>query len=148
MCANFIYDLNGPGGPNQVGKDIGFMTAFYPTDSHVVMPIPSGETKIKKNAYPTFSIATGNQACHDSYGTNTKMANIEELMSLFINRNLGYISSDYPYFISQDFFASSTVMNGKYYGLIGSQGSVYNFNVSEYHSGANENYNLLYCVKK
>ena len=29
MCVNFIYDLNGKKAPNQVGKDIGFITAFY-----------------------------------------------------------------------------------------------------------------------
>ncbi len=38
MCANFIYDLNGNKGPNSVGKDIGFITALYPTDSSIVAP--------------------------------------------------------------------------------------------------------------
>ena len=38
VCANFIFDLNGNKGPNTVGKDIGFMTVFYPTDSSVVAP--------------------------------------------------------------------------------------------------------------
>ena len=38
MCANFIYDLNGTKGPNTFGKDIGIITAFYPTDSEVVAP--------------------------------------------------------------------------------------------------------------
>ena len=40
MCANFVYDLNGTKGPNTVGKDIGFITALYPTDSSVVAPVP------------------------------------------------------------------------------------------------------------
>ena len=39
MCANFIYDLNGNKGPNTVGKDIGFMSILYPTDSFVVAPV-------------------------------------------------------------------------------------------------------------
>ena len=43
VCANFIYDLNGNKGPNQVGKDIGFMTAFYPTEPTVVAPVISAE---------------------------------------------------------------------------------------------------------
>lgn len=30
MCVNIIYDLNGLESPNQVGKDIGFVTIFYP----------------------------------------------------------------------------------------------------------------------
>ena len=38
ICANFIFDLNGNKGPNTVGKDIGFITILYPTDSSVVAP--------------------------------------------------------------------------------------------------------------
>lgn len=40
MCANFIYDLNSSKGPNTMGKDIGFISVFYTTDSSVVAPIP------------------------------------------------------------------------------------------------------------
>ena len=40
MCANFIYDLNGNKGPNTVGKDIGFITSIYPSDSATVAPLP------------------------------------------------------------------------------------------------------------
>ncbi|MCM1010666.1 MAG: type II secretion system GspH family protein [Fusobacterium sp.] len=40
VCINMIYDLNNNKGPNTVGKDIGFMTVFYPTDSNVVAPVP------------------------------------------------------------------------------------------------------------
>ncbi len=40
MCANFIYDLNGSKGPNTMGKDVGFISVLYPTDSVVVAPIP------------------------------------------------------------------------------------------------------------
>ena len=40
MCVNFVYDLNGNKGPNTVGKDVGFITAFYPYDVKVVAPIP------------------------------------------------------------------------------------------------------------
>ena len=38
ICANFIFDMNGNKGPNTVGKDIGFMSVLYPTDSVVVAP--------------------------------------------------------------------------------------------------------------
>lgn len=44
MCANFLYDLNGTKGPNTFGKDIGFITAFYPTDPVLVAPIPISQT--------------------------------------------------------------------------------------------------------
>lgn len=40
FCANFVYDLNGTKGSNQIGKDMGFITAFYPTDSELVAPLP------------------------------------------------------------------------------------------------------------
>lgn len=32
LCVNAIYDMNGLRGPNQVGKDIGFVTVFYPNE--------------------------------------------------------------------------------------------------------------------
>ena len=38
ICAHFIYDLNGSKGPNTVNKDIGFMTAIYPTGTVVAAP--------------------------------------------------------------------------------------------------------------
>ena len=40
VCVNMIYDLNNNKGPNTVGKDVGFMTVFYPTDSVVVSTVP------------------------------------------------------------------------------------------------------------
>ena len=40
VCVNMVYDLNSNKGPNTVGKDIGFMTVFYPTDPVVVSPVP------------------------------------------------------------------------------------------------------------
>ena len=46
MCANFVYDLNGTKGPNSVGKDIGFITAIYPTDSVVVAPMPESTNTV------------------------------------------------------------------------------------------------------
>jgi len=44
ICLNMIYDLNSNKGPNSVGKDIGFMTVFYPVDSTVVAPNPYVQT--------------------------------------------------------------------------------------------------------
>lgn len=32
LCVNAIYDMNGLRGPNQVGKDIGFVTVLYPNE--------------------------------------------------------------------------------------------------------------------
>lgn len=36
VCVNAIYDMNGLSGPNEVGLDIGFVTAVYPDTSQVV----------------------------------------------------------------------------------------------------------------
>ena len=81
MCANFVYDLNGKKGPNKVGKDIGFITALYPTDGEIVAPMP-----LEKNA------GGGNQtlaaAACKAKDENSRMPNHYELMSMFYNRQL------------------------------------------------------------
>ena len=95
MCANFIYDLNGKKGPNTVGKDIGFMTAFYPTDSQVVAPNP---IKIE-DAYNDDRFRP-ESFCKKKHGEDARAANIEELKSLFVNLFLiypaGYNNGIYP----------------------------------------------------
>ena len=99
MCLNFIYDLNGVKGPNAIGKDMGFMTVFYPTDSVVVAPIPLKDYfLVRESQYPEFNTGAGNAVCR-KYDSDSKMANIEELKSIFINQklarttNTGYMSS-------------------------------------------------------
>ena len=84
MCANFVYDLNGKKGPNTIGKDMGFITALYSTDSKVVAPIPvlknimgSGE-KTQINA---------GRLCLVDY-PDSRLPNIEELSSIYYNQNL------------------------------------------------------------
>jgi len=79
MCANFIYDLNGNKGPNTVGKDIGIMTVFYPSDSVVVAPVPLASDTA---SLPHSSIA---QACRDM-DDNSRAPNLEEAASLFVNK--------------------------------------------------------------
>ena len=81
MCANFIYDLNGITGPNKLGRDIGFMTAIYPVDSVVVMPIvlPNHTTKVNSND-------VGSACTH--MDKNSRIPNIEELLSIFYNMHL------------------------------------------------------------
>ena len=79
MCVNFVYDLNGKKGPNTVGKDIGFMTVFYPTDSIVVSvrPLKGG------SAGSTPSDAVKFCKKIDDEGV---MPNIYELASISLNR--------------------------------------------------------------
>ena len=80
ICANFIYDLNGNKGPNTVGKDIGFITVLYPTDSQVVMPSPV-----------IGSISHGNYAAlvpHCRNYENSRLPIREELAAMFTNKLL------------------------------------------------------------
>ena len=83
MCANFVYDLNGNKGPNTVGKDIGVITAFYPVDSLVVAP------DIVTSAVTSSGIdgATASAYCSSNYD-GTRLANVEEAMSLSVNVKL------------------------------------------------------------
>ena len=87
MCANFVYDLNGNKGPNTVGKDIGFMSALYATDSNVVAPYPHiGDTLAGVNQID------GGKACNN-LDNEYRLPNRDELASIFYNKNLIGISS-------------------------------------------------------
>ena len=81
VCANFVYDLNGNKGPNTVGKDIGIMTAFYPTDSVVVAPVPIRQS----GAVKSYRDAIGYCKTQDS---ESRLPNKDELGSMFVNRKL------------------------------------------------------------
>ncbi len=82
MCANFIYDLNGNKGPNTVGKDIGWITALYPTGTSVVAPVP-----LVSNLSGKFTLPEANSACL-ALDSESRLPNIEELSSMFYNHNL------------------------------------------------------------
>lgn len=81
MCANFVYDLNGKKGPNTIGKDIGFITALYPSDSVVVAPqilAFRGGSVLHKDAH---------KACQ-TYYDNSRLANSEEAAAIFYNKRM------------------------------------------------------------
>ncbi len=82
MCANFIYDLNGNKGPNAVGKDIGFISALYPTDSNVVSPIP-----LATNASSSLVQTSASAAC-TTQDVGSRLPNRDELSSIFYNKKL------------------------------------------------------------
>ncbi len=88
MCVNFLYDLNGSEGPNQVGKDVGFITALYRTNPVVVAPLPYIKNA---NSAPSYS---GNEETLDAassckmQGEDLRLPNKEEIASLFINSPL------------------------------------------------------------
>ncbi len=91
MCVNFIYDLNNAKGPNTVGKDIGFITALYPSDPVIVAPIPlssnaSDITGTNREQYNAGKICTAQDP-------ESRVPSIEELGALFYNRELVGIES-------------------------------------------------------
>ena len=137
MCVNFIYDLNGKKGPNKLNADIGFMTVFYPTDSAITSALPLGYIEILKSKYPDFSIGIANSVCREKYGNDSRVANIEELKSLFVNRNLGLNLNNG--FVSSTPASSTTLyMLRLYAGNLGT--------VSKDTYGTSNYYDLM-CVK-
>ncbi len=96
MCANFVYDLNGNKGPNTVGKDIGFISALYPTDSVVVAPMPllnSAGRKPQKE---------GGVTCK-AQDPESRMPNRDEAAAFFYNKLLLGINLESPLWTSSLF---------------------------------------------
>ena len=93
VCANFIYDLNGNKGPNTMGKDVGFMTAFYATSSVVVAPVSQ-----RTSAYSgTWAVVQGKCRQQDE---DSRLPNKEELASLFVNKKFLFESNNAHYWSS------------------------------------------------
>ena len=84
ICANFIYDLNGTRGPNTVGKDIGFITALYATDTVVVAPLPLTNNISGGSSFTQEDAA---KACSD-YDIESRLPNIEEAAAIVCNNLL------------------------------------------------------------
>ncbi len=129
MCANFIYDLNGQKGPNTVGKDIGFMTAFYPSDSVVVAPQPI-KTITVRNEY----VGRFDTACREMVDSESRATNVEELSSVFVNKAL------LPTMVADGY--RSNTRNGQYYIRVMMRTGVIGENA------ALESYANLICIKR
>ncbi len=86
MCANFLYDLNGISGPNTMGKDIGFITALYPSDPVIVAPMP-----LATNAVSSSQTLAG-QKCV-AQDAESRLPNRDELAAMFYNMKLVGIAS-------------------------------------------------------
>ena len=86
VCVNFVYDLNGKRGPNKMGKDVGYMTALYPTDPLLINGIiPLGKMS-GAGGFPHPGAWAGR--CRNQFGDEAKVATIQELSALFTNREL------------------------------------------------------------
>ncbi len=79
ICANFLYDLNGNKGPNTVGKDVGFMTAMYSTDSVVLAPMPVSSQLVSFDDYYNMG-----EVC-TALNPESRAPNYEEGVSLVYN---------------------------------------------------------------
>ena len=101
MCANFIYDLNGNKGPNAVGKDIGFITALYPTDSNVVAPYA-----LSTNAATSAVKQTEASAKCSAQDAESRLPNRDELSAMFYNKELLGIASGH-------FWSGSVISSGE-----------------------------------
>ena len=132
VCANFIYDLNGKKGPNTMGKDIGFISALYPTDTAVVAPMPS-----TKNLTGNASQVNGGKVCKN-LGEDYRMPNREELTSMFFNRLL--LGSIGGFFWSSTLGTNSSGTTTAY---------LFSFQVG-YHSllHSKENSQQIWCIKR
>ena len=99
MCVNFVYDLNGTEGPNEVGKDVGFMTVFYRKNPVVVAPVPYGrdyESTVVQYAQDE-GIMDALAACR-TMGEDLRLPDRDEIASLFVNApliNLGESTNYY-----------------------------------------------------
>ncbi len=113
MCANFVYDLNANKGPNTVGKDIGFMSAYYPSDVMVVAPYP-----YVRDVSGSYAQTDAGKAC-TNLDPEYRLPNITELSSMFANLKLlsdGNSIGDGNYYWSSDKVSST---NAWYYWSMG-----------------------------
>ena len=96
ICANFVYDLNGSKGPNTVGKDIGFITALFPSDSVVVAPmVPSRMAGSGETSTAPLTWERASSYCREQ-GDDLRMMNREEAIAVFMNNALfGNYNTDY-----------------------------------------------------
>ena len=99
MCVNFIYDLNGSEGPNQVGKDVGFITAFYNKNPIVVAPEAyNSDYASAVKHYTEDSETIDAQSACKTMGEDLRLPDRDELASLFVNApliNLGESANGY-----------------------------------------------------
>ncbi len=99
MCVDFLYDLNGAEGPNQVGKDVGFIAALYNKSPVVVAPVPysADYTSRVKQYTETEGTVDASTVCK-TMGEDLRLPDRDELASLFINApliNLGKNTETY-----------------------------------------------------
>lgn len=88
ICVNILYDLNGGGkAPNQVGKDIGFLTILYPSTPSVVAPVAYSSDSASAPSYSTTAGSDAASACSNLNG-DLILPDRESLISMIANQAL------------------------------------------------------------
>ncbi len=133
VCANFVYDLNGTKGPNTVGKDIGFITAIWPSDIKVVAPIPAVNELGDK-----YKIVDASKAC-TTFDSEYRLPNADEMISMLVNSNLIKNSTNSPGNAVKGYWTSTKQHRGNYwwYGI----GNI----LDDYGSSTSLN---VWCIKR
>ncbi len=109
MCVNFVYDLNGTEGPNQVGKDVGFITAFYNKNPVVVAPIPySTDYASTVPQYTETSGQTDAPTACNTLGEDLRLPDRDEFASLFVNAPLINMGENNNYYWSGSIISLGT----------------------------------------
>ncbi len=127
MCANFVYDLNGKKGPNTFGKDIGFITVLYSSDSKVVAPLP-----LSKDASSAISNINAIAEC-TKQDAGSRIPSREEVSAMFYNQKLIGISSGV--------YGSGSILNSDY-------AWVQSFNIGRSSQERRTQPNSLRCIKR
>lgn len=82
VCFNAVYDMNGLRNPNQVGKDIGFVTVMFPNEqSKAVAPKPALESLPLSNPV---NFANAQKTCAD-LGKDYYLPDLYETEALVFN---------------------------------------------------------------
>ena len=143
VCANFIYDLNGNKGPNTVGKDIGFMTAMYPSDVTIAAPYPaisqlSGTYAISPDSGGVSAL----KAC-TNYDSEYRIPNAEEAISMFVNKEL--MKSSTTQFSGTYWTSTKVHSNGQTRNLTMKSGESWKGQLDDVASDTDKN---VWCIKR
>ena len=124
VCFNAIYDMNGLRNPNQVGKDIGFVTVLYPNETNrAVAPNPVAVTDNFSMSWGEANVfcESNNLSSHYRKGiVNPKdkytLPDKDELLSMAINGNLINANPSGYYWSSSVYSANSSYAWIQYFG--------------------------------
>lgn len=90
VCMNAIYDINGLAKPNQVGKDIGFVTVIYPDiQSIAVAPDVARSDRYSGNLNSNYS-----NGCSGYSKEYNAVPNRDELLAIYYNNKLINVATD------------------------------------------------------